>query len=346
MAWAIDRHELEAGREEMRALAAERASHRVLEQLARAHRWLDEDEEARRRFRDAAADLEERIEARGRGDAWSRGRTGGLLLQAGEPAAARRWFERALESLDVASPRDANRAAALRYLLGDPEGALVAAALAEEPDPILEPIAELARARRDHDPEAAARARDGIARLIRAGRTPPFEESGSPDLTLFDWLEEAFRVEAEPRGEPLPAHAAMLERAGLAKAMKGGAPDDVPDWPPPPGRHALRRTTPDGTEVEASVEVDADNDGVFRLDPRAGIGLTVRLIKEYGEYRVRIEWGDDEEGAYEEDLDHRAPGFRTGFDAAADWLRAHAPDPPGGDWAAETLRALAAAAYE
>ena len=346
MAWGIDRHELEAGREEMRARAAERASHRVLEQLARAHRWLDEDEEARRRFREAAADLEERIEARGRGDAWSRGRTGGLLLQAGEPEAARRWFGRALESLDVASPRDANRVAALRYLLGDPEGALVAAALAEEPDPILEPIAELARARRDHDPEAAARARDGVARLIRAGRTPPFEESGSPDLTLFDWLEEAFRVEADLRGEPLPDHAAMLERAALAKAIKGGAPDDVPDWPPPPGRHALRRTTPDGAEVEATVEVDADNDGVFRIDPRAGIGLTVRLIKEFGEYRVRIEWGDDEEGWFEQDLDHRTPGFRTGYDAAADWLRAHAPDPPGGEWAAETLLALAAAAYE
>ena len=70
------------------------------------------------------------------------------------------------------------------------------------------------------------------------------------------------------------------------------------------------------------------------------------MIKEYGEYRVRIEWGDDEEGWYEQDLDHRTPGFRTGVDAAADWLLAHAPDPPGGEWAAETLRALAAAAYD
>jgi hypothetical protein len=96
--------------------------------------------------------------------------------------------------------------------------------------------------------------------------------------------------------------------------------------------------------VEATVAVDADNDGVFVLDPRAG--LTVRLIKEYGEYRVRIEWGDDEEGWYEEDLDHRTPGFRSGFDAAADWLLAHAPDPPGGAWAAETVRALGAAAYD
>ena len=343
MAWGVDRHELEAGRDEMRGLAAERASHHVLEQLARAHRWLDEDEEARRRFREAAADLEERIEARGRGDASSRGRTGGLLQQAGEVEAARAWFGRALASLDVASPRDANRVAPLRYLLGDPEGALVAAALAEEPDPILDPIVELARARRDRDPEAAARARDGIARLIRAGRTPPFDESGSPDMTLFDWLEEAFRVEADLRGEPPPDHATMLGRAGLAK---GGAPDDVPDWPPPPGRNALRRTTPDGAEVEATVEVDDDNDGVFRVDPRPGIELTVRLIKEFGEYRVRIEWGDDEDGWYEQDLDHRTPGFRTGVDAAADWLLAHAPDPPGGEGAAETLRALAAAAYD
>ena len=341
MAWGIDRRGLEAGREEMRALAAERASHRVLEQLARAHQWLDEDEQARRYFREAAADLEERIEARGRGGAASRGRTGGLLHQAGQEEAARAWFERALGSLDAASPRDANEVATLRYLLGDAEGALVAAALAAEPDPILEPVATLAQARRDRDPEAAARARDAVAGLIRAGRTPPYDESGSPDLTLFDWLEEAFRVEADLRGEPRPDHAAMLDRANLSRAMKGG---EVPDWPPPAGRHALARTTPGGEGVEATVEVDDDNDGVFVLDPRAG--LTVRLIKEYGEYRVRIGWGDDEEGWYEEDLDHRTPGFRSGFDAAADWLLAHAPDPPGGAWAAETLRALADAAYE
>ena len=50
--------------------------------------------------------------------------------------------------------------------------------------------------------------------------------------------------------------------------------------------------------------------------------------------------------SYEQDLDHRTPGFRSGFDAAAEWLLAHAPDPPGGAWAAETVRALGAAAYE
>ena len=211
---------------------------------------------------------------------------------------------------------------------------------------MLEVVVALARARGEGDAALAAEARARVAALIRAGRTPPFEESGSPDLTLFDWLEEAFRAEAELRGEPTLRPAEMLARADLAKAVRGGAPRDVPDWPPPPGRRALTRTTPDGAAVEATVEVDEDNDGVFRLDPRAGIGLTVRLIKEHGEYRVRIEWGDDEDGWAEEDLDRHAPGFRSGCDAAADWLRAHAPDPPGGEWAAGTLHALAAAAYE
>ena len=341
MAWGIDRGRLEAGREEMRAQAAARPSHHVLEQLARAHRWLGEEEQARRRFRDAAADLEQRIEARGRGDASSRGRTGGLLHLAGDEDVARAWFERALASLDAASPREADRVASLRYLLGDPWGAREAAQAAE-PGPWLEAIAGLARARTEQDPGAAAQARDTIARLIRAGRTPPFEESGSSDLSLFDWLEEAFRTEADLRGEPLPDHAAMLERADLATPTAG----EVADWPPPAGRHTLRRTTPDGAEVEATVEVDDDNDGVFRLDPREGIELTVSLIKEYGEYRVRIEWGDDEEGWYEQDLDERTPGFRNGFDAAADRLHAHAPDPPGGAWAAATVRALGAAAYD
>src|SRR5215207_9178262 len=212
MPWGLDRRTLEAGRDEKAALVAGDPWHHPLEELGRAHRWLDEDEAGRRRFGEAAADLEASFEARGRGDALSQGRTGGLLLLAGEPDAARTWFERALASLDAASPREANRVAALRYLLGDPEGALVAAALAEEPDPILEPIAGLAQARRDRDPDTAARARDRVARLIRAGRTPPYEESGSPDLTLFDWLEEAFRVEADLRGEPPPDHAAMLAR--------------------------------------------------------------------------------------------------------------------------------------
>ena len=340
MAWGLDRAALERGRDKAAEQVAQDAWHHPLEQLARAHRWLDEDGEAARRFREAAADLDESIEAAGRGDAASRGRTGGLLRMAGDDSAARGWFERALES----GPAPGEEAA-LRCLLGDPRGALEAAERAEKGYPRLEAVSELARARGDDDPDAAAKARDILAGAIRAERTPPFEESGQPDLSLFDWLEEAFRVEAELRGEQVPDHSEMLERAGLAKAAKGEKPAKrAPDWPPPPGRHELARTRPDGTDVTAVIAVNDDGDVDMLLDP--GTDLRVRLIKEFGEYRVRIECGDEEDGYTEQDLDDRAPAFRAACDAAADWLRAHGLDPPGGEWADETLGALADAAFD
>jgi hypothetical protein len=97
--------------------------------------------------------------------------------------------------------------------------------------------------------------------------------------------------------------------------------------------------------VTAAVAVDDEGDVELALDPRAGIELKVTLIQEFGEYRVRIEHGDDDAGRAEQDLDARAPGFRAGCEAAADWLRSYAPDPPGGAWAAETVGALADAAF-
>ena len=340
MAWGLDRAALERGRVKAAEQVAQDAWHHPLEQLARAHRWLDEEDEAARRFREAAADLEDSIEAAGRGDAASRGRTGGLLRMAGDGDAARGWFERALQS----GPGHGEQVALL-YLLGDERGARDAAEQAQESYPRLEAVVELARARAENDPDAAARARDVLAGAIRAERTPPFEESGQADLSLFDWLEETFRVEAELRGEQVPDHSEILERAGLAKAAKGSKPAKrAPDWPPPPGRHELARTRPDGTDVTAVIAVDDDGDVDMLLDPETD--LRVRLIKEFGEYRVRIEWGDEEDGYTEQDLDDHAPAFRAACDAAADWLRAHGPDPPGGEWAAETLGALAGAAFD
>lgn len=215
MAWGLDRTELVAGREEMRAQAQERPTHRTLEQLARAHRWLDEEEHARRRFREAAADLDERIERQGRGSAHRRGQTGGLLRLAGDDEAARGWLERALGSLDAAAPGDAGLVAELRYLLGDDAGAQEAASRAEEVYARLESVVDLARARERADPSAAAAARDRIAGVLRADRTPPFHDSGHRSLSPWDWLEEAFRVEAELRGEALPSHAEMLAGRAL-----------------------------------------------------------------------------------------------------------------------------------
>ena len=343
MAWGLDRAQLEAGREEMRARAEERPTHRVLEQLARAHRWLDEDDEARQRFRAAAADLDERIEQRGRGSAHRRGQTGGLLRLAGDDEAARDWLERALGSLDAASPSDAGQVAELRYLLGDDAGAQEAAARAEEVYSRLESVVDLARARERADPDAAAAARDRIALALHADRTPPSDESGQRSLGAWDWLEEAFRVEAGLRGEAVPSHAEMLERAGLSREA-GAARDDAPAPAPAQGRHEIVRTAPGGAQVEPTAVVDEHGNVVLRVDPREDVQLCVRLLAQFGELVVRIEWivDGDEDEVFEDDLADRYPSVGTACDAAADWLRAYAPDPPGGAWAAETVRALAA----
>lgn len=125
MSWGVDRGALEAGRDEMLSRVAQRWAHPWLEQLGRAHRWLDEEEDAVRCFREAAEDVERRIEDRGRGDAHSRGQTGSLLRLAGEREAAAEWFARALEGTRES---DAIDVAAYCYLLDDPRAALAAAA--------------------------------------------------------------------------------------------------------------------------------------------------------------------------------------------------------------------------
>lgn len=179
---------------------------------------------------------------------------------------------------------------------------------------------------------------------IRAERIPPWEESGSAHLSLFDWLEETFVVEAQLRREAVPDHAAMLERAGLVSPEEGRQRRrHLPmDSPPAPGRHPISRLTPDGVRVEAALSVTEEGDITLVLDPREGVRLSVLLLKEFGEFRVRIEFGGDEDGWTEEDLNQRQAGFRSACAAAADWLRAYAPDPPGASWAAETIDALVA----
>jgi hypothetical protein len=70
----------------------------------------------------------------------------------------------------------------------------------------------LAIARRDGDGDRATRARETFADLIRQDRTPPWEESGSANLSLSDWYAEAARAEAELHEEPEPGHAELLAR--------------------------------------------------------------------------------------------------------------------------------------
>jgi hypothetical protein len=340
VSWGLDRAALEAGRGE----AAERLERRgggsfEYEQLARAHRWLDEPTTARRLFAEAEQrDEKDRQSHLTGGDL---GRRGGLLHLAGDERGARKWLKKALK--DDPGPYDE---AAWRYLMGEDDRALAAAAREPEPNAWLRGLAALARARSQRDPALAREGRERMAEAIRGTRMPPYMESGSSNLSAFDWLEESFRLEAELAGTAVPDHLAMLEQAGLLKASKPAAKPrrrKAPDLPPPPGRYTVTRATPDGAQVESVLVMTEERDAELILDPRPEVNIRVALILEYGEYRVRITVGPEEEGVYEEDLPDRYAGFRAACEAAADFLRASTF--PNGEWAADTVHELLAAAF-
>ena len=139
---------------------------------------------------------------------------GSLLWRAGDAAGARPWLERALRGETARG-----RAAALHYLADDHDrAAALAREAAEDPDdrpyPWAEAIEALAIARRDGEGDRATRARETFAGLIRQDRTPPWEESGSSNLSLFDWFEEAALIEAWLHEERRPDHAELLGLLG------------------------------------------------------------------------------------------------------------------------------------
>jgi tetratricopeptide (TPR) repeat protein len=212
MAWPPTVANLERARDELRKQAEDDPWWGPLEQLGRTHRWLDEDAEASRRFREAAADLEDALRSHGREDGYQIAQVACLLWLAGDGDGARPWAERALRTGPAR-----NVAAAMHYLAGDHErAAAVAREAAEDPDdrpyPWAEALEVLAIACRDRDGDRATRARETFAELIRQDRTPPSEASGSASLSLFDWYEEAARAEASLHGEQEPGHAELLAR--------------------------------------------------------------------------------------------------------------------------------------
>ena len=214
MAWPPTREDLERARDELEQRVAERPKARLLEPLARTHRWLDEREPASRRFRHAADDVAAVLARHGREDPLRIAQVASLLWRASEPEAAHPWIERALRARPAP-----HAAAALHYLAEDFErAAAVAREAAEDPDdrpyPWAEALEALSLARRDSDGDRAARARETFAGLIHRERTPPYEESGSAGLSLFDWYEEAALIEAWLREQRQPAHDELLALLG------------------------------------------------------------------------------------------------------------------------------------
>jgi tetratricopeptide (TPR) repeat protein len=376
VSWGVNLEELAAARDELAVEVGERAGSHPLERLARAHRWLGEEDAARARFLQAAAAAQAALERSGRDDAGAASRIGSLLWRARDEAAAAPWLARAARSLT--RPDDA---AALSYLRGDYEAAVEHAeraiaderamggadvphggagerraaagadvphggagerrpaagaddggtvggapgGLADSPYPWAEAVAALAAARRDRDPARAAAAADRFAALIRAERVSPDEESGSSELSLFDWLEEAARARAELEGRDGPAHASVLEQAGLLRAERGPQrPQPQPDaGPARPGSATIAYPGPDGGEVHPSVTVDDARDIHFVLDR----DLRASLVQHDGMWRARL--GDT-------DLPGTFRGPRGAKRALWDPLR----EQPNGQWAVALLDRL------
>jgi tetratricopeptide (TPR) repeat protein len=206
------REDLEQARAEAEKAAAERPRARLLEPLARTHRWLGDEAEAARLFRAAAEDARAVVERYPEREDSSRiALVGSLLWRAGDVAAARSWLERALRGT-----QGLGDAAGLHYLLGDfGRAAALAREASEDPDdrpyPWAEAVEVLAVARRDGDGDRAERAWQTFADLIRIDGTPLWEESGSL-LSLHDWYAEAARAEAELFDGSAPGYDELLER--------------------------------------------------------------------------------------------------------------------------------------
>ena len=326
MTWGVNLEDVAAARDELLAEVAERPGSHALERLARAHRWLGEEEAARTRFREAAAAAQAALERWGREDASAIGRIGSLLLRAGDADAAAPWLERAAHAEQ--RPDDA---AALDYLRGDFEDAVkhAARAVAEEQGryPWAEAVATLATARRDGD------ARPG------GGRGRPFRR---PDPE---------RADAARRGVGQPCALAVRlargVRAGARRARRRRAarpPRPARAVGPAAGRArprsqaagARRRTgrpgsatisypRPDGGELSPSVTVEEGGDIHFVLDPARD--LRAALVQHDGIWRARL--GDA-------DLPGSFRGPRAAKRALWDPLR----EQPDGQWAVALLDKL------
>ena len=386
MSWGVNLEDLAAARDELLAEVEERAGSHALERLARAHRWLGEEDAARSRFRDAAGAAEAALEQWGREDAGALSRIGSLLVRARDPDAAAPWLERAARS--ESRP---DHAAAVSYLRGDFAGAAEHAAraiaearggaaaggegrgdaaagperrgdaggggegrgdagagperrgdagggdeddarpwdAAERPSyPWAESVATLAGARRDGDAARAADAADRFGALIRDERTPPDEESGSPGLSLFDWLEEAASARAVLAGGKPPGHREMLERAGLLRAERGPqrTPPAPDAGPARPGSATIPYPAPGGSgEVAPSVTVDDRGDIHFVLDPARD--LRASLIQHDGRWHARLG-------------DAVLPGSFRGPRAAKRALWDPLREQPDGQWAVALLDKL------
>lgn len=320
-----------------RELVALMRSWVVLEALARGLRWIDEVAESERTFHDAAVDLIERVEQAGDGDAYSRARTAGFLVLAGEPDSAREWGVRAADTWERAGDSVEHDGAATvdtLLIVGERERA-VALARAHG---LRSRGLELLEAEADGD---AQRCEALIATLVadlRADRSVPVDGSGESPVDTWDWLELAHLARARIVSEPAPTYTEMLSRSGVLEAA-------------PRERRTVRIVGgdverfsvagADGVTVEAVVDRRDPACVEVRLEPRTAGYLAIRFLWTDGRgYHARLR--TTPQGGDDHVFNAESPDVREVVGAAVDWLAAGELRVRDGPWAARTLRDVAA----
>ena len=192
-----------------------------LERLARAHRWLEEEDEARRRFREAAEQLETVLYRWAREDTDSISRIGSLLWRARDRG-RRAPVVRACGTHPDAPRR--HRGGRLPERCRRTSGRVRRAGGGRGGRRRTRGSRRSRRWRRRGATGAPMPAAEAVRRftaVIGDDRVPPDEESGSSTLSLFDWLEESFRVRSALRGEPVPGPSRDARRG---RPAAGAAP--------------------------------------------------------------------------------------------------------------------------
>lgn len=289
----------------------------AMEQVARTRRWLDEGDQ-RALFSDAAAQLERNWREHGTGSRGSWAVAGGLWRLAGDGEQAERALRNAVaDGLDwEPAPQGA---AGVLYALGDFDRAGRLA-----PD---DPEGWMAAAARDRSTDLVDRARERWIGWKRLGRSGPHQDRRPIPFSTWDWIEEAFRLEAELRGEAIPSHLEMLRRTGLQREDDASAPVAAT-------RPALR--------LGFRVVLDGESDGALlevRSDHNVHVALSPAWVLNVGRYFADEGWGvQSEAGAGDWVLSPSEPDFQSAAEWAADWLELR--DEPE---AARDLRRLVAA---
>ena len=342
MTWAVSAHELDEGVEERRRMLGERRAPDTLERLARALRWVDDLEESRRVFHEAAVAQVQSVEQHGRPSAATHSRTAGYFALAGELEPAREWAARAIDELleprdpygdvrpEESRHRDAGEAVELWYVSGEPDRALT---LAREQG-IRNRAVELIEAERDRDVDAVDAVIGGLTTRLVAERVPPHVAGGHP-IGAWDWLELAFETRAGTAGEPTPTHREMLERTGLL----GGGPSRRVARLEEGGVDRFTVDASDGSPIEATVDRERADWIEITLDPREEHYLSLGFDW-YDDRGYRSELYLEPESSPQVGLPYVGTDFGEAVDAAADWLDGRDVLGRDGTWAARTLRQI------